>query len=449
MKKIIAVLLKKALSFSCVVYMFTGCVLFEAVGTAVVGVAGAVAGGVGALADIEAARKEQMPLFGLIRMSKGVYTVNIDASKVIYSEEKRKNALNLLAQTLGYESYDFNMLSKYNNKKKNDNPYWEYSITMPGSISVVRNDLFTYRIDDDIEWTAVTDTKFGKNDYNWDMGIAYGNGMFVAVSANNKSGGIAFSSDGVNWTAVLNSTFGKSGVSAIAYGNSRFVAVDPDGKMAASSDGTTWTAVKKSPFGKDYVNDITYGNGTFVAIAGSRNKMAYSSDGINWAAVKNTTFGKGDYNWGITYGNGTFIVVAGEGGRMAYSSDGKNWTAVKKSPFGKNDYMDIGITYVGGKFIACSNSRTMYSSDGINWTTATSPIFWKDGTIKDIAYGDGKFVAVGEGGGDLMAYSSDGITWTGIAGSAFNGDVIKDIAYGNGKFVAVGNNGKMSYWDVK
>ena len=40
------------------------------------------------------------------------------------------------------------------------------------------------------------------------------------------------SSGGLTWTAVSNSPFGTSDISAIAYGNNRFVAVGDDGKMA-------------------------------------------------------------------------------------------------------------------------------------------------------------------------------------------------------------------------
>jgi hypothetical protein len=51
----------------------------------------------------------------------------------------------------------------------------------------------------------------------------------------------------------------------------------------------------------------------------------------------------------------------------------------------------------------------------------------------------------------VAAYSSDGINWT-IAGdkilgttSIGNGEEIYSIAYGNGKFVAVGARGKIAY----
>jgi hypothetical protein len=46
-----------------------------------------------------------------------------------------------------------------------------------------------------------------------------------------------------------------------------------------------------------------------------------------------------------------------------------------------------------------------------------------------------------------MAYSADGITWTAVANSTFGDSSIRSVAYGGGRWVAVGQNGKMAYWD--
>jgi len=480
MKKIIAVLLKRALTLACMVYLLSGCQLLAAMVEATVEIGKAVGEGAVEIAEAakaqEAARKDQMPLFGLTRISKGTYNVNIDASQIRYTEERRKNALNLLAQTLGYESYDFKMLSEYSFKKKTYQPYWEYSITMPGSIPVVKNDLFTYRIDDNIEWTAITDAPFGKDVINE---ITYGNGMFVAVSYQNeydKSGKfkgyrdskMAYSPDGIIWTTVANTTSenknnvtsinysggkffleNKNTVTHIAYAGENFFAWRYKEKVY-SLDGITWTAMNPSKR-KDLnftIGNIVYGNDKFVAVAEYEGaEMAYSSDGIDWTTVK-SPFSRKEYIGGIAYGNGTFVIIGKYNKKIAYSTDGIKWNILKTSPFGK-DEINGGITYIDGKFIAWNHNKVIYSTDGINWTAATSSIFWKSGNINNIVYGNGKYIAVGNGGGDLMAFSSDGIAWTGITGAAFNGYDINGIVYGDGKFVAVGNNGKISYWGDK
>jgi hypothetical protein len=68
------------------------------------------------------------------------------------------------------------------------------------------------------------------------------------------------------------------------------------------------------------------------------------------------------------------------------------------------------------------------------WTAITDSTFGPS-SVTAIAYGSGKFVAVGSGG--EMAYSPDGVTWTAVTDSTFGPSSVIAIAYGSGKFVAV------------
>ena len=80
------------------------------------------------------------------------------------------------------------------------------------------------------------------------------------------------------------------------------------------------------------------------------------------------------------------------------------------SKFGTTDIN--GIAYGGGKFVAVGNSGKMaYSTDGVFWTTVTTSRFGTT-AIRGVAYGGDKFVAVGDFG--MMAYSTDGIMWTAV-----------------------------------
>jgi len=393
----------------------------------------------GALSDYARAAKVEMPLLNLKRISKGVYTVDVDAWSYRYSETQRKNAINLLVQLIGYESYDFKMTGEPSFSKKSFNPVWSYSITMPGSIPVVRNDKYSPFKIADIAYTPVTDTTFDKSKIN---GIAYGNGKFVAVGEDKK---MAYSPDGITWTAVKNTSFLFED---IAYGNGKFITVGyyGGGKIAYSSDGVNWTQVKDSSFKNDSIGSVVYGNGMFVAAAKYDNgKLAYSPDGVNWTQVKTFPFRKKYIN--IAYCEEKFFVFdIFDNDNMAYSSDGVNWTAMK-NPLGRKNNIQ-NIVYGNGKFIAVGwDTKTAYSSDGINWTVAESftyvPIYGN--RSNSIVYGDGKFAAVGDSG--KTAYSTDGITWVTIADSTFGTVDIYDIAFGNGKFVVVGSYGKIAYWN--
>jgi len=66
--------------------------------------------------------------------------------------------------------------------------------------------------------------------------------------------------------------------------------------------------------------------------------------------------------------------------------------------------------------------------------------------IRDIAYNNGRFVAVGMGG--RIAYSSNGIVWTEVINSTFSNNFINNIIYGNGRWVVVDFDGRMAFSDV-
>jgi hypothetical protein len=95
-----------------------------------------------------------------------------------------------------------------------------------------------------------------------------------------------------------------------------------------------------------------------------------------------------------------------------------------------------------------------YSADGITWTgipagTGAGTSQFYTSTIYGIAYGNNQWVAVGNQG--KMAYSADGITWTGIPAGTGEGtsqfgtdNNILGIAYGNNRWVAFGG-GNMAY----
>jgi hypothetical protein len=111
------------------------------------------------------------------------------------------------------------------------------------------------------------------------------------------------------------------------------------------------------------------------------------------------------------------------------------WTVVASNLF--NGYGINSIAWGNGKFVAVGgNGKMAYSSDGIEWTVVADSKFGTS-NIKSIAWGNGIFVAGGNDG--KMSYSPDGINWTAVADNKFTGYHIRSIAWGNGKFFAVGS----------
>ncbi len=236
----------------------------------------------------------------------------------------------------------------------------------------------------------------------------------------------------------------------------------------SSDGGETWL-VSTNTGGLFKVDEqgrgIAYGNGRFVTVGGSDNDVSgigfSTNGGVTWTVVspadQNGLF-RGSYGRAIAYANGRFVAVGGSTddlSNIGYSSDGgENWT-VAANPDGlfrdDGDGRGFGIAYGDGRFVAVGDStddlsNIGYSSDGgENWTVSANP----DGLFRGdrgqaIAYGNGRFVAVGNSTDDLsnIGYSSDGQTWTVVSNpnGLFQGEDGYGIAYGNGLFVAVGDS---------
>ena len=270
-------------------------------------------------------------------------------------------------------------------------------------------------------WTAQTAAETG----NWN-GLAYGNGLFVAIAQTGVHR-IMTSPDGITWTARTSSEV--NGWVSVTYGNGLFVAVAYNGtnRIMTSPDGITWTVRAATELNN--WDSITYGNGLFVAVANNgANRIMTSPDGITWTARAAT---EANLWASITYGNGLFVAVSQDGThRIMTSTDGITWVA-------STSVIDSwkSIAYGNGVFVSVStNNQAMTSPDGITWISRTIGGY---PSLAYVTYGNGLFVAVGSSG--AIRTSSDGITWT--AQTAAESNSWLAITYGNGFFVAVSQSG--------
>jgi hypothetical protein len=252
------------------------------------------------------------------------------------------------------------------------------------------------------------------NDYGL-ASVAYGNGIFVAVGESGSigpgpTGGKLFgtiltSPDGITWTArsLGTATYPLCG---IAYGNGIFIAVgnpppavfNPlsseqavtssglDAIILTSSDGITWTP--QSSAGASFLSEVAYGNGIFVAVG---NTILTSPHGITWTPQSS---GSDNSLSGITYGNGIF-VAGGDLGAILTSPNGVTWIT-RSSGITDNlsgvAYGDGILVAVGGSNIIGPFGSILTSLDGETWTIRSSG---STNNLFGIAYGNSTFVAVG------------------------------------------------------
>ncbi|MDR0645279.1 MAG: hypothetical protein LBG05_10340 [Treponema sp.] len=412
--------------------------------------------------------------------------------------------------------------------------------------------------------------------------VAFGGGMFVAVG---NAGKMSYSQNGETWTSIapgseagVSTTFTSStGILSIAYGSGSFVAVGHNGRMATSVDGVVWTGGSLSDLSG--VNDgkiqtICYAGDKFIAAgniyAGNTSRIAYGfgvpgvedillpidiesrpfeSEGtentltitLSGSAFK-SSFSLGDISLfelngspltsgSIAIESNTRVVLSGlttivkntdnilivkAGSLISRTSNTPkatvevskaDWTLASTN-FGNSDM--LASAYGNGKFIVGGNNVLAYSSDGATWTRVSlskndalgpNQIYKDNFTIRSIAYGDNKFVAVGYqnddtgttalvlrstdgaiwrqsewgqtgfadtsvlavsyGGGRFViggdpqakngqdkaktAWSTDGENWTFVANTSFDNETILSLAYGDGRFVAVGTKGRVAW----
>jgi hypothetical protein len=230
---------------------------------------------------------------------------------------------------------------------------------------------------------------------------AYANGAFVVVG---DEGTVLTSRDGTNWTSQTSGT--TNGLFWVTYAGGTLVAVGDSGAILTSPDGTNWTSRTSGTTAA--LLGVAFGNGTFVVTTMGAMALALaltSPDGVTWS--NHPAPAGGLLYGGVAFGNGTFAAV-GYDGAVATSTDGATWSGSFLAPLGnENPVYFFDISYGNGVFVAVGQGITddshgliVASPDGTNWTTVaylSLPPY-----IYGVTYADGAFIAVG-GGATILA----------------------------------------------
>lgn len=130
------------------------------------------------------------------------------------------------------------------------------------------------------------------------------------------------------------------------------------------------------------------------------------------------------------------FVAVGSG--VMTSSDGTTWTEQEDS------LVLTAVAHGGGRVVALGpEGYVVVTTDGARWTMVDPGDGLLMGAV-DVAFGDDRFIAVGEylrsdlGSGAIVATSRDGLDWSPID-HVIPGR-LRAITYGGRKFVAVGTN---------
>ena len=281
-------------------------------------------------------------------------------------------------------------------------------------------------------WTTVANTSGGGVFSIEGAGIAYANGVWVAVGGqiSNFTGignTIATSNDGLIWTARGNHIIDPNG-RGVAYGNGVWVVVGGGINTSANSiarstdNGISWTGLGNNILGTNG-RAVAYGEGnTWIAVGSTNasNTIVKSTDnGVTWNGLGRSIFSNDGY--AIAYGKNNTWIAGGQGGNTLAKStnNGDTWNGLGTSIFSTSVN---GVAYDGNRWVATGqggNTIAYSDDDGDSWTGITSSPFTAGRSvmyIKPWNYQDNNYparwVATGSGA-NTIATSTNGITWVG------------------------------------
>ncbi|MCC6234541.1 MAG: hypothetical protein IT580_17995, partial [Verrucomicrobiales bacterium] len=310
----------------------------------------------------------------------------------------------------------------------------------PGATVVVGDDGEILRSTNLIDWVRVESGLFQSL-----LGVRYLDEAFLAVG---EYGTVVRSQDGQEWT-LASEEFLPEYRDVTTVGNLTVVVGQPDwgdsalGQIVVSESGTEWSDVHAN-LGPLY-SVTRFGNQKVVAV-GAGGLIAHSVDGFTWEAIRGTA----------TAPLGSLTQTPGGWWLASYSDWGQcttdRWRLKRNYPVvfhqvgeGPLQVMApsatpdiVHATELHGRWVAVgTGSNTWVSDDGKSWTPGGAI---PGAILRNLAVGDGRFVAVGQlGNSGLVASSTEGLHWQ--VEALHEGGALNHVVFGNGRFVAAGDHG--------
>jgi hypothetical protein len=325
---------------------------------------------------------------------------------------------------------------------------------------------------------------FGSNGYGIRAKWSTDTGLWVVIGQDNTSNfNIQYGSDGFNWSYASNITFGGNSFfnnsngefyGGIDYGNKTWIAVAPSSDsytMYISQDGINFALGATLDYN---LNDIKYiGSSSWLTVSPTNSNVWRSdNNGANWyvfqthssiglagykriaqsihgptltvngdiltsniTVINNVVASSvviGNYSYCNTVQSNPFVVIG------SYTQDVTPiqyfTNAVVQSTNILDTILDVVYSEEVGTWVAVGPGGLYYSHSGINWTpyTNTFDIIQLNG----VTYGNGLFVAVGQGGTNQnIIWSPDGVNWTQTSSILPELSTINSVVYAGSQWV--------------
>lgn len=227
---------------------------------------------------------------------------------------------------------------------------------------------------------------------------------------------------------------------------------DSPAKVCVSEDLENWAEYNLN---SNYIKpqNIAYGNGVFIitGLSSSDSRTWYyrSTNGTTWTPVQISTgvsFGVGSDS--VKFVNNRFLSVGGyiwtrDGKRTATqilvfeSSNGSSWTRHEYRVEGSENVDIKDIDYGKGTYVIVGQSGAIFTSTNLNnWTRRKSGV---STMLNSVCYAKSQFVACGHAG--VILTSTNGTTWT--KRDSTIDTYIRKMRYSNGTYLGLGNSGEL------
>lgn len=243
----------------------------------------------------------------------------------------------------------------------------------------------------------------------------------------------------LSWTEVAIPGMAGKWINGATTFGALTIIVGDDSSIYTSADLATWTK-RTVPITDSYLWDVAASPTAVVAIGGANSndapRVLRSTDGITWTSVSVPITA-----WlnRVAYVNGKWQIGAGDFRRIAYSNnDGVTWLSASGATSAGVRVM--AFAHGAGRYVAACSTGVVHGTNGEAWTTGLDTTDGRN--FKDVAFGNGVFVIVGELPGapsqSRLLRSTDGITWTAVNIAGVAG--LERVIYFGGYFYAVGTD---------
>ena len=206
-----------------------------------------------------------------------------------------------------------------------------------------------------------------------------------------------------------------------------------NGVVMTSPDGAAWQQANAG------TTEILWGGtavGAELWLSGRESTVIRSADGVSWSSVPtspastDSTVAPRPLLWQLASDGQRVVAVGDFGAILEGTADG---LAAVKSP---TDEILRGVAFGAGRWVAVgSGGKVLYSDDGRSWTLGSAPTTVD---LRGAAWAGSRFVAVGDQ--STVISSKDGRSWREEVTAM--PCALLGVAHGDGRYVAVGGAGK-------